>query len=58
MFEKIKNENGMAIVEATYVFPIIVIVVFLLIYIGNGYWQKCQLSRRFLKKSRKKEHPL
>ena len=44
MLQKIKNENGMAIVEATYVFPIIVIVVFLLIYIGNGYWQKCQIE--------------
>lgn len=44
MLKNFKNENGMAIVEATYVFPIIVIVVFLLIYIGNGYWQKCQIE--------------
>ena len=44
MLQKIKSENGMAIVEATYVFPIIVIIVFLLIYVGNGYWQKCKIE--------------
>lgn len=38
------NEDGVLIVEATYVFPIVVLVVFLMIYAGNAYLQKCKVE--------------
>jgi len=40
----IKKEDGMLIVEASYVFPIMVIVIFLLMYAGNAYLQKCRIE--------------
>lgn len=40
----VKKEDGMLIVEATYVFPIMVIVIFLMIYAGNAYLQKCRVE--------------
>lgn len=39
-----KHEDGVLIVEATYVFPIIILVVFLMIYVGNAYLQKCKVE--------------
>lgn len=36
-----EDETGMLIVEATIVFPIMFIIVFMLIYLGNAYSQKC-----------------
>lgn len=40
----LKREDGVLIVEATYVFPIIFLVIFLLIYAGNAYLQKCKVE--------------
>lgn len=42
--EFIKRENGALIVEATYVFPIMILVIFLMIYVGNAYLQKCKVE--------------
>lgn len=40
----IKKEDGMLIVEASYVFPIMVLVILMLIYAGNAYLQKCRIE--------------
>ncbi len=43
--EKIKeNEKGMVIVEATIVFPVMFLVIFLMIFTGNAYLQKCRVD--------------
>lgn len=40
-----RDESGaMTIVEATIVFPVMLIVIFFLIYIGNTYYQKCRFD--------------
>lgn len=39
-----KKEDGVLIVEASYVFPIVVIVIFMLIYVGNAYLLKAQVE--------------
>lgn len=45
IFKKFENnEDGVLIVEATYVFPIVILVVFLMIYVGNAYLQKCKVE--------------
>lgn len=44
MREKIKNENGMVIIEAAYVFPIMIFVIFFLIYMGNAFYLKASLD--------------
>lgn len=38
--KKLKSENGMVIVEATFVFPVMFIILFIIIYMGNAYYQK------------------
>ena len=38
------NEKGMVIVEASIVFPIILIVIFILVFAGNAYLQKAQIE--------------
>ena len=40
----LKNETGLAIVEATIVFPVMFLVIFLMIFAGNAYWQKCRVD--------------
>ncbi len=42
--QKIKNERGMVIVEASFVFPIMFFVLFFLIYMGNAYYMKAQIE--------------
>lgn len=43
--KKIKdNEKGMVIVEATFVFPIMFLVILLMIVTGNAYLQKCRID--------------
>lgn len=43
--EKIKNnEQGMIIVEASFVFPIMFIILFFLIYMGNAFYEKAQIE--------------
>lgn len=39
-----RREDGMLIVEATYVFPIMLLVILLLIYAGNAYLLKCKIE--------------
>lgn len=41
---KIKNENGMLIVEATIVFPIMFLVIFVMIFLGNAYFQRSRVD--------------
>ena len=42
---KFLNEKGaVAIVEATIVFPVMFFVIFLLIFMGNAYFQKCRVE--------------
>lgn len=40
----LKNENGMMIVEATVVFPVMFLVIFLMLVAGNAYLQKCRVE--------------
>lgn len=40
----IKKENGMLIVEATMVFPVMFLVVFLMFFMGNAYFQKSRID--------------
>lgn len=43
--EKLKNENGAAqILEASIVFPVMFIILFFLIYMGNVHYQKAQIE--------------
>ena len=39
-----KNESGVVFVEASVVFPIMFLVIFLMIYAGNAYFQKCRVE--------------
>ncbi len=41
----LKKENGDVIVEATFVFPIMFFVIFIMIYAGNAYYQKSLVER-------------
>jgi len=40
----IKSENGMTIVEATIVFPTMFLAIFLMLFAGNAYLQKCRVD--------------
>ena len=42
--ERKKQESGMVIVEATIVFPVMFFVIFLLIFLGNAYMQRCRIE--------------
>lgn len=44
MGKLLKNDRGMVIVEATFVFPIMFFILFFLIYMGNGYYQKAKID--------------
>ena len=44
MKEKIKREDGVIIVEATFIFPIIFLIVILMIFVGNAYFQKSKVE--------------
>ena len=41
---KKKNERGALIVEASIVFPVMFLVIFLMIFAGNAYLQKCRVE--------------
>ncbi len=41
---KNKAESGMVIVEATIVFPVMFLVIFLMLFAGNAYLQKCRIE--------------
>lgn len=45
MLKKLREQRGMEIVEATFVFPIIFFVVFFLIYMGNVYYVKAMADK-------------
>lgn len=40
----LKNDRGMLIVEATFVFPIMFLVIFLMIFMGNAYFQRSRVE--------------
>ena len=40
----IKDENGLVIVEATIVFPIMFFVLFFIIFIGNMYFEQAKID--------------
>lgn len=42
--KKCSNEDGMLIVEATIVFPVMFLVILLMICLGNVYYQKCRVE--------------
>ena len=42
--EREKNESGMLIVEATMVFPMMFLIIFLMLFAGNAYLQKCRIE--------------
>ena len=43
--KKLKNENGaVEIVEAAFVFPVVIFVVILMIYLGNFYYQQSKMD--------------
>jgi len=39
-----ESERGMVIVEATIVFPVMFLVIFLMLFTGNAYLQKCRVD--------------
>lgn len=39
-----ENERGMVIVEASIVFPIMFLVIFVMLSLGNAYWQKSRIE--------------
>lgn len=39
-----RSESGMLIVEATIVFPVMFLVIFLMIFAGNAFYQKCRIE--------------
>lgn len=42
--EKLKKEDGMLIVEATIIFPIMFLVIFLMMFMGNAYFHKSTID--------------
>jgi len=42
--DRIKNENGMVIVEAAIVFPVMFFVLFFIIFIGNMYYEQAKVD--------------
>lgn len=42
--KKLRKQDGMVIVEASFVFPIMFIILFFLIYMGNAYYIKAQVE--------------
>ena len=39
-----RDDRGMLVIEASIVFPVMFLVIFLLIYTGNAYMQKCRVE--------------
>lgn len=44
MKKRLKNDRGALIVEATIVFPICLIIIIMLLYLGNVYYQKSRIE--------------
>ncbi len=42
--KRFKKEDGMLIVEATMVFPVMFLVIFTMLYLGNAYFQKSRVE--------------
>ena len=42
--QKLNSENGSAIIEATFVFPIMFIILFFLIFMGNAFYMKAKVE--------------
>ena len=41
---KFNRESGMVVVEASFIFPIMFIILFILIYMGNAHYLKAQVE--------------
>jgi hypothetical protein len=46
-----RNENGMVIIEATFVFPIMFFVLIFLIYMGNAFYMKARIESVVVQKA-------
>ena len=44
MKKRLKNDSGALIVEATIVFPVCLIIIMMLLYLGNVYYQKSRIE--------------
>lgn len=44
MKNRLTDENGMVIVEASIVFPVMFLIIFLMLFAGNAYWQMCRVE--------------
>lgn len=51
IIERNKDETGVVIIEATFVFPIMFFVLFFLIYIGNTFYIRAQIEELVQKKA-------
>ncbi len=51
LFGKFHKESGVVIVEATFVFPIMFIILFILIYMGNAFYEKAQIEAVVVEKA-------
>ncbi len=49
IIEKIKNENGLVIVESAIVFPVMFFVLFFILFVGNVYYEQAKVDNIVLK---------
>lgn len=42
--KKNSTESGMLVVEATILFPVMFLIIFLMMFLGNAYMQKCRIE--------------
>ncbi len=62
LFNKIKNEKGSLILEATIVFPVTFLVIFILLFLGNIYYQRSKaqaiMTRAAIEAAAKYSNPM
>ena len=46
---RVKNERGALTTEASFVFPVMLLVILLMLVLGNAYYQKCRMDQLFNK---------
>lgn len=51
LYEKIKKENGVVIVEATLVFPVVFFVLFFLIFFGSAMYERAKVDSYVMEKA-------
>jgi hypothetical protein len=42
--QELNNESGLVLIEAVIVFPVMFLAIFLLIFMGNAYYEKCKVE--------------